>query len=347
MKKDARNLPDGQEVESDVCIIGAGPAGTTLAQAFVDSGLSVSVLESGGDQFDANVQKLSEGQLSGDLYEALESTHRRQIGGTANHLILKMADKQYGYRFTPLDAIDFEQRDEVPHSGWPITKAELDPYYTKAQTVCEVGPFEYTAKAWQRDEQFLLPLNPEKAQNSVYMFGPTRKFSQDFPAQVQASSNVTMYSHATVVELICAEDGQQVSQALVRQFDGKEVTFKAKHFVIASNALETPRLLLNSRRHHPNGIGNQNDNVGRYYMDHYLVPSGNFYPDDPKLINAMGMYDMQNIEGSSVLGRVNLSEKAVRAGDDEFRSHQNTHQMELETIPDRYWHTSEKYPTWA
>jgi choline dehydrogenase-like flavoprotein len=311
MKCDARSLEDRLDVISDICIIGAGPAGTTLAQEFIGTGYKVCLLESGGYHFDSSIQKLSEGEISGDLHEPLSSTHLRQIGGTANYLILRMADKKHGYRFTPLDAIDFEKRDAIPYSGWPIKKTDLDPYYAHVQKICDIGIYDYSAECWQ-NQQFLLPLNKAKANSSVFMFGPTTKFFKDFPKKIELSENVTIYSNATVVELICNASGGSVNEALVKTFDGKQINFKAKYFIISSNALETPRLLLNSRRHHENGIGNQNDNVGRYYMDHYLVPSGNIYPNDPRLINNMSFYDMQNFNGTSVLGRLNLSETAMR-----------------------------------
>lgn len=312
MKTDTRKLQHGKIVESDVCVIGAGPAGTTLAREFVGTNITVNLLESGGDKYDHKVQCLSEGTLSGELYEPLESTHLRRIGGTANNWILQMTDDQYGYRYTPLDEIDFEARAEMPHSGWPIGKDDLDPYYARVQEVCEIGPYHYSAEYWVKNEMFTLPLSKDKADNSVFLFGPTRKFTKDFPAQIASSKNVTIHTNATVVELISSEDGLKIESALVRTFDGKEIYFKAKQFVISANALETPRLLLNSRRHHSNGIGNQHDNVGRYYMDHNLVPSGNFIPHDPSLINKMGFYDMHAIDGASVLGRINLSPAIMR-----------------------------------
>lgn len=312
MKIDARKLMHEQVVESDVCIIGAGPAGTTLAREFLDSGIRVSLLESGGDKFDTKAHQLSKGTLSGELYEPLESTHLRQIGGTANNWILQMTDNQYGYRYTPLDEIDFEQRDEVPHSGWPIRKADLDPYYARVQEVCEIGPYQYSADYWAKDEMLTLPLPPDKAYNSVFLFGPTKKFTKDFPAQIFNSQNVNIYAHATVVELLSSEDGSKIERALVRTFEGKEIYFTAKQFIISANALQTPRLLLNSKRHHPNGIGNQHDNVGRYYMDHVLIASGNFVPHDPSFINKLQFYDMQGIAGASVLGKLNLSPEIMR-----------------------------------
>jgi choline dehydrogenase-like flavoprotein len=312
MKIDTSQLENKQIIECDVCVIGAGPAGTTLTREFLDSGLNVCLLESGAEKFQHRVQHLSDGELSGDLHEDLNSTHLRQIGGTANNWILQMTDDEYGYRYTPLDAIDFEQRDAIPHSGWPITKADLDPYYARVQEVCSIGHFNYSAEYWCKGDKVLMPLPSDKAYNSVFLFGPTKKFTKDFPALFYNSQNINIYSNATVVELICADDTVTIQSALVRTFDGKDIYFKAKQFIICSNALQTPRLLLNSTRHHPNGIGNQHDNVGRYFMDHYLLASGNFYPNDTKLINKMGFYDMQSVGGASVLGRLNLSPSILR-----------------------------------
>ena len=312
MKFDARQLAPSKEILADVCVIGAGPAGMTLAREFLGADITVNVLESGGDAHDADVQRLSEGELSGHVYEPHESTHMRQIGGTANHFILRMTDNEFGYRYTPLDDIDFEQRDYLPHSGWPIKKSDLDPYYARVQDVCGIGHYDYAAQYWARENFELLAFDASKAYSSVFMFGPTKKFSRTFPDLIASSQNVHLYAFATVVELICGDDGTTIEAAIVRRFDGQEIVFKAKHFIVAANALQTPRLLLNSTRYHKNGIGNQHDNVGRYFMDHHLVPSGNFVMHDPKTINRMAFYDMQGIDGCSILGRINLSPEKMR-----------------------------------
>jgi choline dehydrogenase-like flavoprotein len=312
MQIDARNLANNQTISTDICIIGAGPAGTTLAREFLETKTKISILESGGLSSDRKVQSLSEGSLSGEIYEPLEETHLRQLGGTANHWIIKMSDGQFGYRFTPLYEIDFEKRNDYPHSGWPITKKELDPYYARAHEVCEVGACDYSANYWTRTQGNPLDLPSQLVVNNVYMFAPTGKFIREFPSLVANSTNVDTYINATVVELISSKDGKRIEQALVRMFDGKEIYFKANHFVIAANALQTPRLLLNSKKYHPNGIGNQHDNVGRYYTDHALVPSGNFYPADKSVINKLGFYDMHLIDGASVMGKLSLSPEVIK-----------------------------------
>ena len=135
-------------VETDICIIGAGPAGTTSAQEFLNSNLQVALLESGGLDYNPRAQQLSAGEISGDLYEPMEDTHLRQVGGTANHWIIKMADKEFGFRYAPLNDIDFKARACVPNSGWPISRQDLDPYYERAHKVCNAGPFRYQPGSW-------------------------------------------------------------------------------------------------------------------------------------------------------------------------------------------------------
>jgi choline dehydrogenase-like flavoprotein len=137
-------------------------------------------------------------------------------------------------------------------------------------------------------------------------------FTTEIPRQLAASKNVHAYLNATVVELLAAPDGGSVQAAVVKTFDGKTIRFTARQFILTCNALQTPRLLLASRRVHPNGIGNDHDVVGRYYMDHSLVPSGNFYPHDPAIINRLALYDMRLIEGASVLGKLQLAPSIMR-----------------------------------
>jgi choline dehydrogenase-like flavoprotein len=312
MKRDTRSLSDVETIVTDVCIIGGGPAGTMCAREFLGSGLRVALLESGGTGRDARTQALSAGELEGEVHEPLEETHLRQLGGTANHWIIKMADRRYGYRFTPLDPIDFEAREGMPHSGWPITRGDLDPYYRRVHDACGIGPFDYSSERWSSPSAQPLPLPADQVQTSAFMFSPTNVFTTDIPQQISESENVHVYLNATVVELLAASDGGSIQHAVVKTFDGKTIRFAARQFILTCNALQTPRLLLASRRVHPNGIGNDHDVVGRYYMDHSLVPSGNFFPHDRAVINRLELYDMRLVDGASVLGRLQLAPEVMR-----------------------------------
>jgi choline dehydrogenase-like flavoprotein len=310
--QDARRLDDKQVIDADICIIGAGPAGTLLAREFAGEDFKVVLLESGGEHSDHRTQQLSAGEVTGDFDEPVENTHLRQLGGTANHWIIKMSDKQYGYRYAPLNHIDFEKRDAIPYSGWPITREDLDPYYEKVHKDCRIGPYKYGPGNWETGKFKPIELNEARVVTDFFTFGPTRIFGQDFPETAAKAGNVEIYLHATVSELLSSDSGSAVETAVIKTFNGKTIQVKAKHFIIASGGFQTPRLLLNSRSKFANGLGNQNDVVGRYYIDHGLVPSGNLFPNDPRIINSLGIYDMRLMEGCSVLGKLSLSEEVMR-----------------------------------
>ena len=95
---EARTLPDGHRVESDVCIIGTGAAGLAIVNEFRDSSLRVVLLESGGLEFDEEVQALNQGRIVGESYVDLTTSWLRYFGGTTNH---------WSAHVRPLDAIDF------------------------------------------------------------------------------------------------------------------------------------------------------------------------------------------------------------------------------------------------
>jgi len=312
MQIDTRQLPDNQTISADVCIIGAGPAGLACANEFVGKGVRVALLESGGTREEKRAQQLSEGSISGCIDESPELTHLRQLGGTANHWIIKMSDKQYGFRYVPLNEIDFEKRAYVPNSGWPIRRSDLDAYYARAHQVARIGPYDYEPGRWETERFKRLSLDDNQVLTDVYTFGPTQVFTRELPKKFAQSAEIDTYLHATVTELLTDRDAAVVSRARVQTFEGKTIYFEAQQFVIASGGFGTPRLLLASRSQSEQGIGNAHDVVGRYYMDHSLVPSGDFYPHDPKSINTLGLYDMRLVDGCSVLAGLKLSKTLIQ-----------------------------------
>lgn len=55
---DIRTLPTNSDIRCDLCIIGAGAAGITIAQKFIGSSVNVIMLESGGLRYDERTQEL-------------------------------------------------------------------------------------------------------------------------------------------------------------------------------------------------------------------------------------------------------------------------------------------------
>lgn len=130
MFSDARDLPNHSRIDTDLAIVGVGPAGITLARHFAGSATRVCVIESGGLQLGGDVQALYDGEYVGIPYPLI-GNRLRYFGGSSGH---------WGGYCRPLDPIDFEVRDWVPHSGWPFGIETLRPYYAPACEVVEIAP---------------------------------------------------------------------------------------------------------------------------------------------------------------------------------------------------------------
>ena len=130
MLTDFRQHPEAAETPADICVIGAGAAGVTLARRLMRAGRDVILLESGGTDFEAATQELYRGANIGLPYYPLDEARLRFFGGTVSI---------WGGRAALFDPIDFERRAWVPHSGWPFGRAELDPWYREAHRDFELG----------------------------------------------------------------------------------------------------------------------------------------------------------------------------------------------------------------
>src|SRR3954447_3973793 len=82
---DLRNLGDNSVLEADICIVGAGPAGISMARSFIGTSVDVLVVEGGDLEFDATTQALYKGESVGVPYFELDEARLRFFGGSSNH----------------------------------------------------------------------------------------------------------------------------------------------------------------------------------------------------------------------------------------------------------------------
>ena len=267
---------DSRHLSADVCIVGGGAAGISMALALADSGLDVLLLESGGLDAEPESQALYEGSVTDPLMHSPPDRYRqRRLGGSTTI---------WGGRCMPFDAVDFEARSFIPDSGWPIALDALMPYYPEANRLCEAGEFAY-----QADAAFSRPLRPMMqgfssahfSTGTLERFSCPTNFAQRYAHKLHAANNLRVLLHANVTELHLATSGHTVEAATVRSLKGHTLRVSARWFTLASGGLEVARLLLASRDVQAKGIGNEHDNVGRYYMCHIAGTIGTLSFDGP------------------------------------------------------------------
>ncbi len=272
MISDFNSFTGPTEFDCDVCIIGAGAAGVTLARQLSSSKLNVLLLESGGSDFEPDVQELAIGESSGFSYYELEHARLRFFGGTC---------AIWGGRTAQLDQIDFEQRDWIPHSGWPFEKETLAPYYHRAQELLEIP-----AVANNQLPGFANPFDEEKLKTAFWQFDEKfDRFALHCNIDLGQKPRVSILMHATVTRLITSENGQAIQTVEIKNHKGMQGVIRARTFVLATGGLEVPRLLLSSKSaSHPEGVGNNNDLVGRYFMEHPRARGARIVPKNAKAL---------------------------------------------------------------
>jgi len=267
-----RTLPEGTTLAADVCIVGSGPAGLTLATELNGSGLKVVLLESGDLDRNDWAESMNE-FVSVGMPRVLDpgEVRNRVLGGTS---------ATWGGRVTTLGEIDFRKREWVPGSGWPITRDSLTPYYRRAAEHLRISvadPNELLDLLASRvpppDTDALVPyLWGYSMQDSwrpdFLRFGPR---ARALPLQ-----DVECFVNATVTHIDTDEAGRAAQRLEVKAPDRRSRWIEAREVVLCAGGLENARLLLASNRIVPAGVGNGNDLVGRYLMDHPRGPVARF-----------------------------------------------------------------------
>lgn len=256
-----------------------------------------------------------------------KSTYERRVGGTTWHWL------GTALRHLPTD-FALQTHYGVAHD-WPIRYEELEPWYTAAEAALGVAGDKSQDLGSPRQGDFPMPALPltyldrqlataaatlgytvhvtPQARNSITYDGrpPCCGNASCVPiCPIAAKYDASIHAHkaerlgAQVLEQAVAyrvaiDDAGKVTQIHFKRPDGSEGTAQARIFVLAGNAIETPKLLLMSRTAAlPNGVANRSDQVGRNLMDHpiqlsWALANDPLYPYRSPLENA-GIEDLRD-----------------------------------------------------
>jgi len=248
-----------RQLTTDVCIIGCGPAGITIANELIKSGIRTLIIESGGMSADSFAQGLLKGSASGPV-----------IKGYPNYLSISRvagvlgSASQWGGYCTPLTPIDFQRRDWVPRSGWPFSARTLAPFAARAASTLGISSFESAhdmLPASSRDAIGKLASHP-------YFYPQKLHGLRDHLLALAGHPCFHLELGTTAVDIGVRDDQVQWLRAVSP--DDRECYVEAKAFVLAAGGIENARiLLLNSA-----AIPANEDVLGRYFQEHFHVLAG-------------------------------------------------------------------------
>jgi choline dehydrogenase-like flavoprotein len=294
--------------ECDVAVIGAGAAGQTVAKALADKGRQVLIVESGGVDYDPDVQELNRAGQTGVPYYDLSRARLRFFGGTT---------AIWGGRTCRLDPIDYAKRDWVEHSGWPFGEDVLTPYYEQAEARLGLRSDYRGVHVLDR-----MPRTPRVNRNNIdasyWQFDHhIDRFTAAYRDDVIRHPRIRVLTNATVTEIVAAADGKAVEHLALANLAGRNGRVRAKEYVVACGGIENARLLLASRSVTPAGLGNDRDWVGRTFMEHVHCRGAEFVSDHPvKLLSFGASFRMQGSRYAAALrpGEVLQRERHILNG---------------------------------
>jgi choline dehydrogenase-like flavoprotein len=274
-------------LSADFCVIGAGPAGITVAEGLIAAGASVVLVDSGDWHESPEAQALNHGDADGPIIKGslkyLRNGRRRQVQGSA---------AIWGGWCLPFRAIDFEQRDWVSHSGWPITGDELAPFTVRAAETLDFDPF-----ADPRADGPLLWL--------TYQFPPNLLVFRSRLLRLAEHPQLSLELGATAVEFERTQD--RITSVRCARFDGDDLRVDATTVVIAAGGVENARILLDQPAMPTSPM------LGRCFMDHPHVRAGRVWLSDPEPLSSCFRAPQQSFDVLSLTDSAQRDERLLNA----------------------------------
>jgi choline dehydrogenase-like flavoprotein len=300
-------LADSVSLSAQLAVVGAGPAGIVIALEAAKNGFDVLLLESGYDGFNSAVQELSEAEAwNPDVHEPMSKTVRRQLGGTSTI---------WGGRCVPYDPVDFDRRDRISDTHWPVAYEELSSYFQRACDWLKCGRAVFDVTHMPHLPASLVPglPNGDASTASLERWSLSTDFAREYADELKRSTRIRVVTGLTCTEVSSPHGLGCAEHLACRALDGKHVTVRAHSYVLACGGLETTRLLLSSRGPYGGALGDHSGHLGSWYMGHVDGVVANVRFRTPPRATVFG-YE-RDIDGTYVRRRFSVSrESQLRHG---------------------------------
>lgn len=252
---------------TDIVIIGAGTAGILLAVSLTLKGKSVLLLESGSFIEDEEKQKLNSIEQTGKIVKNAVWGRKRVIGGTT---------VSWGGQSLPFTPIDFEERDWVENSGWPISFSDIEPYYKQADEFMGIDTMNYSTDMFPKIKLNNPGIDPRIFDFHVAKWTNNKNFYLQHKKILE--ERISVLYNAQLIKI--NKNYQNIINSIeISNFKKNSFIFPVKTLIIAAGTIETVRILLN------NNLGNHSGLLGKYFMEHPCIELGT--------INTNKVYQLQ------------------------------------------------------
>ena len=249
---------------ADYVVIGGGAAGVALALELSKSSAKIVLVEGGELEFSEISQDIYKGTCDlRQLPPGLAGSRLRFLGGSTNCWAGGCAE---------LDELDFDQRDWVANSGWPINKSDLHGYYERAARFLSID-----LKSVESPEGVNGILGLEGFDLRSLSYTNKVRFNSEFSGAIKKQKNLSVFINANLTH-IKRESSGIVNSITIESYGGVKSLIKSRVFVLACGGIENARILLNSGLKSGVAIGNGNGLVGKYFCEHPIAPCATFVP---------------------------------------------------------------------
>ena len=300
---DARTFPAGHSLEADICLIGAGAAGIAIARELAKSSAKVLLLESGGFDFDPDIESLYDGETTGYAYpHPLAFARLRYFGGSTNH---------YGGACRIHDPVDFEARDWLPGSGWPFSYQHLAPFSARAQQVFQISPDGFDTDVWVRGSGYpRIDADPKRLVTKIWQTNPLR-FGSVYRGELVKAPGVTVCLYATVVGFDTDRGGSRVIKLRCGAPGGLRFNVASRVYVVCCGGIENARLLLIAKEERSLPI-DKGGVLGRFFMEHLVIHEAAEFSPMPRGPTPRELYVPAGLNGYWFHGMLAVSDELAR-----------------------------------
>lgn len=256
---DLETTSGGLELNSDLCIVGSGAAGLAIATEMIQTRMNVVLVESGGQEHEPLTQALYDVAITGLPHPGSTRGRFRILGGSTT---------RWGGQALPLMPSDFEKREWVPNSGWPISFEELREYYERASRFLLLDQLNFDTDLFAYLRTHPPSFDKDRLWYHFSKWSPKPNLREHYLPDIRTSNTCTLLLHANLTEVQLEEHQNRIASIQVRSLKGQSAALRAQAFVLCVGGIETARLLLANNKQATSGIGNERGLVGRFFQDH-------------------------------------------------------------------------------